>query len=418
MQSPTRLSVRQAAIFVSVAVGFFVAIVTIATFWWIYSLTLGPERAVAAAAAANPTRWSPSDGAKVITAAMTNTVPLGDNRQPWMGQVAWTTGVQAGQAWITTNPKTVNVQVLVGLTSAEVWTYMVQYVAGGLGVSCQYCHDINNFSADTFPQKVAARNMFYLVSDLNTQFIGRLPNWRGNFIQCATCHNNAPQNREAVSTQFVNSVPPIQVTLDPLDAKGVPITDPTKKPEAIRNQVALQDAVLYYMYNYQIWKPFDGTEGSGRGSLALTYTGGRTQDQVTINQNAMNNNAWSLGVGCNFCHNSRNFLAFELNADGPAANAVYGYNKLKTQVMMEMTTYIEQNWTTYGAIAKPSIPLVAAGGASKFSYRTLSGKIYNVPGCFTCHRGANVPLHAINQADIPAGAAGNVFLPPMIRGVK
>jgi photosynthetic reaction center cytochrome c subunit len=61
--------------------------------------------------------------------------------------------VQAGQAWISANPNTVNVQVLTGLTSAEVWTYMVQYVSGGLGVGCQYCHDINNFAADTYPRR-------------------------------------------------------------------------------------------------------------------------------------------------------------------------------------------------------------------------------------------------------------------------
>ncbi|MEI8166617.1 MAG: photosynthetic reaction center cytochrome c subunit family protein, partial [Chloroflexales bacterium] len=402
MQSPTRLSDRQAAIFVSVAVGIVVAVVTTATFWWIYSLTLGPERAAAAALLANPTRWSPSYGAKIITAAKPNTPT--DGRKPWLGQTAWTDGVQAGQAWASAIQKPANAQVLTGLTTAEIWTYMVQYVAGGLGVSCQYCHDITNFAADTFPQKVAARNMMRMVKDLNTKFIGQLPNWRGNYIRCATCHNNTPLSHEAVAPQFIKSVPPIQVTVDPLDATGAPITDPALKPVAIRNQVALQDAVLYYIYNYQVWKPFDGTDGSGRGSLALTYTGGRTQDQVTINQNVMNNNAWALGVGCNFCHNSRNFMAFELNAAGPANNVVYGYNKLKAQVMLQMTTYIAQNWTTFGAIPKPAIPTALEGGASKFSYQTLNGQIYNVPGCFTCHGGVNVPLRSINQATIPPGS--------------
>ncbi|NTU80191.1 MAG: photosynthetic reaction center cytochrome c subunit [Chloroflexales bacterium] len=417
MQSPTRPSDRQAAIFVSVAVGIVVAVITTATFWWIYSLTLGPERAATAAALANAPRWSPSDGAKVITAAQPN-APT-DGRKPWLGQQAWTEGVQAGQAWITMIPTPANAQVLKGLTSAEIWTYMVQYVSGGLGVSCQYCHDITNFAADTFPQKLAARSMFRMVSDVNAKFITTLPNWRGNYLQCATCHNSAPQNLETVSPQFIKSVPPIQVTVDPLDETGTPITDPAKKPEAIRDQVALQDAVLFYIYNYQVWKPFDGTEGSGRGSLALTYEGGRTQDQVTINQNVMNNHAWSLGVGCTFCHNSRNFVAFELNAAGNLANPVYGYNKLKAQQMMQLTTYLAQNWPTYGAIAKTAVPTALEGGASAFSYQTLSdGQIYNTPGCYTCHRGVNVPLGSLNQASVPAGAAGNVSLPPVLRGTQ
>jgi photosynthetic reaction center cytochrome c subunit len=416
MQSPTRPSDRQAAIFVSVAVGIIVAVVTTATFWWIYSLTLGKERAAAAATLAQNPRWSPSDGAKVITSSDAN-VPT-DGRQPWLGEAAWNQGVQAGQAWVTANPNTVNVQVLAGLSSAEVWTYMVQYVSGGLGVGCQYCHDINNFAADTYPQKVAARNMLYMVSDVNSQFIVDLPNWRGNYVQCATCHNGQPNNLEAVGEQFVKSIPNIPVTVDPLDEQGVPILDPALKPAAISEPVGLQDAVLYYIYNYQVWKPFDpAVPESGRGSLALTKDGGRTQDQVTINQNVMNYQSWSLGVGCTYCHNSRNFVDYELNAAGNLANPVYGYNKLKAQRMMQLTTYLAENWPTYGAIAKTAVPTTLEGGASRFSYQTLGdGQIYNVPGCYTCHKGVNIPRASINQADIPAGDAGSIVLPPVLRG--
>jgi photosynthetic reaction center cytochrome c subunit len=255
-----------------------------------------------------------------------------------------------------------------------------------------------------------------------------VPNWRGNYVQCATCHNNAPNNLEAVSTQFVKSVPPIPVTVDPLDETGAPITDPALKPAELQSQISLQDATLYYIYNYQVWKPFvSGDSASGRGSLALTIDGGRTQDQVTINQNVMNQHAWSLGVGCNFCHNTRNFVEYELNAPSNIVNAVSGYNKLKAQQMMLMTTYIAQNWPTYGAVAKTAVPTALEGGATPFSYRILGdGQLYNVPGCFTCHRGISqgtngiinnsVPRASINQANIPTGAAGNIVLPPALRG--
>lgn len=416
MTSPTRPSDRQAAIFVSVAVGIVVAVVTTATFWWIYSLVRSSDAPAVALAEAARGPWSPSDGAKAITGAQPNTPT--DGRQPWLGEAAWNQGVQAGQAWVTANPNTVNVQVLSGLTSAEVWTYMVQYVSGGLGVGCQYCHDINNFAADTYPQKTSARNMLYLVSDVNAQFIVDLPNWQGNYIQCATCHNSAPNNLEAVGAQFVKSVPDIPVVVDPLDENGEPILDPALKPAALREQVGLQDAVLWYIYNYQVWKPFvaDDPE-SGRGSLALTLDGGRTQDQVTINQNVMNYQGWSLGVGCTFCHNSRNFVAYELNAAGNLVNPVSGYNKLKAQRMMQLTTYLAENWPTYGALPKDAIPTALDGGASRFSYQTLGdGQIYNVPGCYTCHQGANIPRAAINQASIPSGDAGDIVLPQVLRG--
>lgn len=410
MQSSTRASDRQMAIFVSVAVGIVVAVVTTATFWWIYSLVLGPERQAAAIAAAVP--WSPSDGIQAITGAQSNVEP--DGRPAWLGNQAWVEGVQAGQAWVQANPNTVNVQVLTGMTSAQIWTYMQQYVSGGLGVGCQYCHNLNNFASDEYPQKIAARNMLYLVNDVNAEFIVNLPNWKGNYVQCATCHNNQPNNMEAVSEQFIKSVPSIPVTVDPLDANGQPITDPAAKPAELQGQVNLQDSVLYYVYNYQVWRPYDPADPeSGRGSLALTYGEGRTQDQVTINQNVMNHMGWSLGVGCTYCHNSRNFVAYEVNAPG-LPNPQYGYNKLKAQRMLQLTTWLQANWTNYGASPKETIPSLLEGGASELSYRLIEGQYYNVPGCYTCHQGVNIPKAAINN--IPEGDAGLVVLPPVLRG--
>ncbi|MEF3272962.1 MAG: photosynthetic reaction center cytochrome c subunit [Chloroflexus sp.] len=412
MQS-SRPSDRQLAIVVSVAVGIVVTIITTATFWWVYDLTLG--RAQRAAAQTANARWSPSDGIKVITESQPVTPT--DGRQNWMGVQAWNEGVQAGQAWVQKFPNTVNVQVLVGMSSAQIWTYMQQYVSGALGVGCQYCHNINNFASDEYPQKIAARNMLRLVRDVNAEFIVNLPNWKGNYVQCATCHNNAPNNLESFGAQFVNSIPPIKVTVDPLDANGRAILDPAQKPEAIRDQVMLKDAVIYYIYNYQVWKPFDPADPeSGRGSLALTYDGGRTQDQVTINQNVMNYQSWSLNVGCTFCHNSRNFVAYELNPAGDnVLNPQYAYNKLKAQRMLLLTTWLAENWPRYGAIPKAEVP-TGRGAASPYSYQRLGdGNIYNVPGCYTCHQGNSIPLSSINQADI-SGDAGVVILPPQIRG--
>jgi photosynthetic reaction center cytochrome c subunit len=420
MQSSTRPNDRQTAIFVSVAVGIIVAVVTTATFYWVYDLALGRERATAATLA--KAVWNPSDGTKAINAAAPNTPT--DGRQPWLGVDAWTLGVQAGQTWVTNNPNPVNVQVLTGMNSAQIWAYMQQYVAGGLGVSCQYCHDINNFSLDTIPQKVTARNMLYLANDLNANFILNLPNWRGNYVQCATCHNNKPNNLEGFGTSFANSVPPINVTVDPLDAAGKPILDPAQKPAAIQGKVKLKEAILYYIYNYQVWKPYDqADETSGRGSLALEYAGGRTQDQVTNNQNVMNYLGWSLGVGCNYCHNSRNFKAYETDPVSNVTNPIYALNKRKAQQMLLMTSWIQANWTTYGAIAKPTIPTALEGGASSISYQKINGQYYNMPGCFTCHQGFNdingisVPRAAINQVSFKdLGDAGQVIFPQALRG--
>lgn len=416
MQSPTRPTDRQAAIFISVAVGIVVALITTGTFWWIYSLVRASDASAIALAEAAAGPWSASDGIKAITETAPNEVV--DDRGEWLGEQAWIEGVQAGQAWVQANPNTVNVQVLTGMTSAQIWTYMQQYVSGGLGVGCQYCHDLNNFAADTYAEKISARNMLYLVADVNAQFIVNLPNWQGNYVQCATCHNNVPNNMEAFGPQFIKSVPDIPVTVELLDENGQRVVDPALKPEPIRGQVGLQDAVLWYVYNYQVWKPFDPADPeSGRGSLALTFDGGPTQEQVTINQNVMNYQSWSLGVGCTFCHNSRNFVAYEIDAAGPLTNSLSGYNKLKAQQMMLLTTWLAENWPSYGAVPVAEIPSELQGGASRFSYQTLGdGQTYNVPGCYTCHMGRNIPRAAVNQASLPAGDAGVVVLPPVLRG--
>lgn len=157
--------------------------------------------------AENP--YSPSDGIVVITDAEPNTPPEGDPREPWLGEAAWIDGVQAGQEYIADYPEPQNVIVLQGMNTSEIWVYMQQHVSGALGVSCQYCHDIGNFSID-YPQKISSRLMMVMVNDLNRDFMTNLPDWRGNYVQCATCHNNQPVDLPAVSNEneFVIYNPP------------------------------------------------------------------------------------------------------------------------------------------------------------------------------------------------------------------
>jgi hypothetical protein len=52
------------------------------------------------------------------------------------------------QAYIAEFPQPQNAQVLTGMTTSEIWSFMTAYVAGGLKVDCTYCHNINNFAAD------------------------------------------------------------------------------------------------------------------------------------------------------------------------------------------------------------------------------------------------------------------------------
>lgn len=424
MQPAQGPSDRQTAVWISIGVGLAVAGITIGTFWLVYWLALGKDLPTVVGAADAP--YNVTDGILAITQAQPNTPT--DGRQPWLGSEAWQAGVQAGQAYIGQFPQPQNVQVLRNMDTAQIWNYM-QRISGAMGVSCQYCHDINNLAADSYPQKISARLMLLLVRDLNAQYMVNLPNWRGNFVQCDTCHNGQALNVPSVSDEFNKSTPSIDVVLEPLDIQGLPIRDINVLTDTIKPRDAtgaplpslrmgLKQATLYYYYNYFIWKPFDPADRtSGRGSLALLVEGNRTQDQVTINQNTMNDMNWSLGVGCTYCHNSRNFYAWEADIVAPQFPHTYAINRLKAQRMLLMTTFMAQNWSRYVLPRNPQ-PTGASFPLDGNQYLTnIDGSLYVLPGCYTCHRARSVPRAAINAVDIPAGDAGVIVLPPALSGL-
>jgi len=432
---------RRVAVLVSIGAAIATVGAGLVGIWLIYELSSGAERRGLAIAAEAP--YSPAKNLTKIVQAPPNKPT--DGRDPWQGKEVvdgqvvdyWTKGVQAGNQYITQFPQPQNTQVLTGMTTAQVWSFMQQQVSGALGVGCEYCHNVNpgpdgkyQFNLDTIPQKVAARNMMKLVNDLNRMYITNLPYWRGNYVTCSTCHsgtgngNGVPLQLEAVSDQFVYTTPPIPVTVEILDKTGQPIRDREKKPDYVKNPVPLKDAVLFDLYHYQVWKPYDPRDSkSGRGSLALVYNGGRTQDQVNITQGTMNLIAWSLGVGCTYCHNARNFYSYEITTDSPTfvgdipqLQGKHIAPRLKAQRMLLMTTYIAENWDKYGAIAKTDKPADTLVG--KVFYRKINGKVYNVPGCYTCHGRVSIPKSVINNTTLTASKQPETILPPVLRGQK
>ncbi len=168
-----------------------------AMFW-----TLFPHEGRAAPAqATQPARYSSSEGIRLIAQSEPNDTSNDPyRREPWLGDAAWIAAIQAGQEYIAQHPEPQNVQVLKGMTTGEVWAYMI-HMSGALGVSCQYCHDIRNYAADAYPQKISGRLMIRLVQDLNTQYLSQIPTWAGNYVQCATCHQGQPKGMLAFSAR-------------------------------------------------------------------------------------------------------------------------------------------------------------------------------------------------------------------------
>jgi photosynthetic reaction center cytochrome c subunit len=201
----------------------------------------------------------------------------------------WAAAQKAYQAYSTQFPQPQNAQVLKGWSTAQIYGFMVTQVSGGLKVSCQYCHNINNFSLDDNPIKVKARAMLLMSGDLNRNFISTLPATVGGYqVTCATCHNGQPKF-ETYPIKIQNTLPRTYTLPLNLNFPG-------------------------------------GFVVTGRTDVGL--------DAVQQNQYAMYHMNVSLGQGCTFCHNSRHFPSNEI------------IQKTHALTMLKMAKYITD---TYGA---------------------------------------------------------------------
>jgi photosynthetic reaction center cytochrome c subunit len=136
--------------------------------------------------------------------------------------------------------------------------------------------------------------------------------------------------------------------------------------------------------------------------------------------------SWSLQQkGCTFCHNSRNFYAYEGATEDEFSqhNRLYGLNRLKGQQMLLMTTYLAQNWSRYVLPRTQPAVDVNQGEFVDYFYSALpttenakpvdraayvdrkyyiqvdqdESKTFLMPGCYTCHRESNIPKAAIRE---------------------
>lgn len=192
--------------------------------------------------------------------------------------------------------QTQNVQVLTGLTSAEIVGFMMNHVVGGLGVDCVYCHDLNNFASDEWAdteamqRKALAREHLRMSADLNQNWLTQLAGLSeqkqpsGSQITCATCHNGQPKP-------------------EPWPAEQAALPDDYRLP--LNNLAVLQV--------------------NAREDISL--------DVVQYNQHTMYHMNTSMTVGCTHCHNSRYFPSWEQPA------------KYYAQTMLQMSEYI---WNEYG----------------------------------------------------------------------
>ena len=69
---------------------------------------------------------------------------------------------------ICTAQEITNVQVLPFDKKKDIMKYMKKTVSKSLGVNCKFCHNIKDYSDDSNPHKLVAREMMRMVESMNT----------------------------------------------------------------------------------------------------------------------------------------------------------------------------------------------------------------------------------------------------------
>ncbi len=291
--------------------------------------------------------------------------------------------LQAYNVWQQQNPQTVNVQVLTQYlgpqynSTAKVFEYMSKYFTPGVGQSCEYCHNLQNFAAYDKPQKTVAKAMLIMQFELQNKWISSIPRPQGQplyQLQCATCHYGKAQfwNTDQKNVPTIENLAMFGIAgggnPTQYDMKHYGITLNGKPPasyEIVDDKLlaARPDAQGNINY-FQVTANKDTPAG-----LNDTYR----------NQAAMYHMNTALGVGCDFCHYGGYFKSYVLE-DG-----TFKWPKSQSRHMLGMVQDIAINWFPQMPKADPTRGALAQ------------------PNCWMCHRGNVVPPGAYlpGEGEVP-----------------
>jgi photosynthetic reaction center cytochrome c subunit len=233
-----------------------------------------------------------------------------------------------------------NVQVLNDISVAELNRTMIAFTnwVAGTG-NCAYCHNLRDLSADTTETgapiytKLVARRMIQMNRQVNGQYSQHVAN---TGVTCYTCHRGKP-------------LPP-----------GLWFYG--KETDYLRHYLDRDGARVVT----QAVAPSNANRSSVK-QTEWTYA-------LMISQST------SLGVGCTYCHNSRQFSSWE---QSPPQRVVAYHGIL-------MLRDLNQNYLSPLQTVFPAARLGPMGDAPKAQ-------------CSTCHQGAYKPLYAAQMVkDYPA----------------
>jgi photosynthetic reaction center cytochrome c subunit len=240
-----------------------------------------------------------------------------------------------------------NIQILKTVDANDflrVMAAMTQWVAPQVG--CAYCHSVANMASDAVYTKAIARHML-----LMTQYINE--NWKSHVgaagVTCGTCHRGqgAPQNT------WTFQLPPGGLHGYAATATGEDLpSDP--------------------------YTPFllNAAPINVQGDTALP-NGNRTSiPQTEWTYALMMHFAHALGVGCNYCHNSRSFSMWDQGTP----------NRLTAWYGIEMVRDLNNNFM---------VPITSLFPAGR---RGPMGDVAKI-NCETCHQGAYAPYYGAHVVD-------------------
>lgn len=238
-----------------------------------------------------------------------------------------------------------NVQVLTDLSTGEFNRTMIamsNWVAPktGANASCAYCHDLNNLAADRYPDgreiytKIVARRMLQMNREINRDWKSAHVGYTG--VTCYTCHRGEPVPNGIWFYTDENQY--LRHYLDRDDAR---VQSRTVAPSNVNRSSIKQTEYTY--------------------ALMMSMSRG-------------------LGVNCTYCHNSRQWSAWEQGSPVrvTALGGIQMLRELNTEYLIPLRAHL------------PPYRLGRMGDAPKAQ-------------CVTCHQGAYKPLFGVSMVkDYPA----------------
>ena len=262
-------------------------------------------------------------------------------------KAAKTDGIKASEAYE-------NVQVLGDLTQSQMARLMLSikaWVAPDVG--CNYCHEAPDYAGDDKYPKRVAREMLRMTRHINADWAQHIAGSAPTGVTCYTCHRGQP-----IPPNTWYQAPPASELRTGFFNRKPDVRPPT--PGA-HNTVLAPDALSNYL--------LDDDNIRIVGLNALAGSNPHVIPQARDTYSLMMIMSESLGVNCNFCHDTRAFYSWDQSSP-QRAQAWYG---------IRMVRDINNHYVAPLYKLLPPERLGPTGDAPK---------VY----CATCHNGANKPL--------------------------